>query len=78
MKIEIMGTGCPKCETAQRNVEAAVRELGIEAQIVKVDQVADIVARGVMMTPAVAVDERIIASGRVPTVEEIKRQLQEA
>lgn len=75
MKIEVLGTGCPKCKATLSNVEAAVQELGVEAEIVKVDQVADIVARGVMLTPAVAVDGQVVISGHVATLEELKQHL---
>ncbi len=75
MKIEVLGTGCPKCKATLNNVEAAVQELGVEAEIIKVDQVADIVARGVMLTPAVAVDGQVVISGHVATLEELKQHL---
>lgn len=75
MKIEVLGTGCPKCQATLRNVEQALRELGIPAEIVKVTDVREIVARGVMMTPALAINGEIKVSGHVPTVEEIKQLL---
>lgn len=75
MKIEVLGTGCPKCQATLRNVEQALRELGIQAEIVKVTDVTEIVARGVMMTPALAINGEIKVSGHVPSVEEIKQLL---
>lgn len=72
MKIEILGTGCPKCQTLAKNIEAAVRELGIEATIEKVTDIAEIANRGVMMTPALSVDGDIKLVGRVAMVEELK------
>jgi len=76
MKIEVLGIGCPKCQATLRNAEQAVKELGISAEIVKVDDLSEITARGVMMTPALAVNGEIKCSGRIPSVEEIKAWLQ--
>jgi len=75
MKIEIMGTGCPKCKATMANVENAVVEAGVEAEIVKVEDIAEMAARGVMMTPALAVDGVVRIAGKVPTVDEIKELL---
>jgi len=75
MKIEVLGTGCPKCQATLRNAERAVKELGIQAEIIKVDDIAEIAARGVMITPALAIDGEIKCSGRIPSVEEIKSWL---
>ena len=76
MKIEVLGTGCPRCQATVRNAEQAVKELGIQAEVVKVDDLSDITARGVMVTPALAIDGEIKCSGRIPTVEEIKSWLE--
>ena len=76
MRIEVLGTGCPKCQATLRNVEQAVRELSIQAEIAKVDDLVEITARGVMVTPALAIDGEIVCSGRIPSVEEIKAWLQ--
>lgn len=75
MKIEILGTGCPKCVALAKNVEDAVRELGLEAEIVKVTDIVEIADRGVMMTPALSVDDEIKLVGKVATAEELKRLL---
>ena len=72
VKIEVLGTGCPKCQATIRNAEEAVKELGIQAEVVKVDDIAEITARGVMVTPALAIDGGRKCSGRIPAVEEIK------
>jgi len=72
MKIEILGTGCPKCKTLTSNAEKAVRELGIEAEIVKVTKLKDIMNYGVMLTPALVVDGKVKSAGKVHTSEEIK------
>ncbi|MFH1007289.1 MAG: thioredoxin family protein [Candidatus Latescibacterota bacterium] len=75
MKIEILGTGCAKCKKVLTNAEAAVKELGIEAEIVKIEQIDDIINYGVMVTPALAIDGEVKAVGRVPKVAEIKAWL---
>jgi len=75
-KIEVLGTGCPKCSQTAKNAEEAVRDLGVEAEVVKVEDVNEIVARGVMLTPALAVDGQVVVSGHVPSIEEIKKHLQ--
>jgi len=75
MKIEILGTGCAKCKSLAKNVEKAVQELGINADIVKVDSITEIMDRGVMMTPALYIDGESRMVGKTATVEEIKRML---
>jgi len=75
MKIEILGTGCAKCKSLTKNVEKAVAELGIEAEIVKVDSIQEIMNRGVMMTPALYIDGKSKIVGKTATVEEIKKML---
>ena len=72
MKIQILGTGCPKCKKLAENAETAVKELGLACEIEKVTKINDIMAFGVMMTPALAVDGNVKLVGKVPTVEEIK------
>jgi small redox-active disulfide protein 2 len=72
MKIEILGTGCPKCKATVANAQKAVAELGVQVEIVKVEDLMEIASRGVMMTPALAIDGEIKAVGRIPTVDEIK------
>ncbi len=75
MKIEILGTGCAKCKGLLKNVEKAVQELGIQAEVVKVDNIKEIMDRGVMMTPALYIDGESKMVGRTATVEELKRLL---
>lgn len=72
MKIEVLGTGCMKCRRLFKNVEIAVKELGITAEIVKVDDISEIINRGVMLTPALAVNGEMKVSGRVADVKELK------
>ena len=75
MKIEILGTGCPKCKQTEKNVRKAVDDLGVEAEIVKVEDLQEIVNRGVMMTPAVFIDDEVKVVGRIPSPEDIKKLL---
>ncbi len=75
MKIEILGTGCAKCKSLAKNVDKAVQELGIDAEVVKVDSIQEIMDRGVMMTPALYIDGKSVMVGKTATVEEIKRML---
>lgn len=72
MKIEILGMGCPKCKKTVANAEQAVRELGIDAEIVKVEKIDEIMKYGVMMTPALVVDGEVKCAGKIPAVEEVK------
>ncbi len=74
-KIQILGTGCPKCKMLMANAETAVKELGIQAEISKVDKIQDIVKMGVMMTPAIAVDGTVKSAGKLLTPDDIKKLL---
>jgi small redox-active disulfide protein 2 len=74
-KVQILGTGCPKCRTLTANAESAIKELGMDAEIEKVDQIKDIVRMGVMATPALAVDGVVKSSGHLLSVEQVKRIL---
>ncbi len=74
-KIQILGTGCPKCRKLAENAEAAARALGIEYTIEKVTDINEIMNFGVMMTPALAVDGEVKVVGKVPEPEAIKAML---
>lgn len=73
MKIEVMGPGCVKCRRAEENISAVVRKLGLDAEVVHVTDLDEIVSRGVMMTPAVFIDGKKVLEGRVPTERQIRR-----
>jgi small redox-active disulfide protein 2 len=75
MKIEILGTGCPKCKATEKIVKQVVEELKANAEVVKVEDLQEIVNRGVMMTPAVVVDGEVKIVGHVPSADEIKKLL---
>ena len=72
MKIEILGMGCPKCKQLLNNVQKAVDQKGIVAELVKVEDMDKITEYGVMMTPALVLDGVVKVAGKVPSVEEIK------
>lgn len=77
MRIQILGMGCPKCRKLYETAEKAVEELGLEGvDIEKVEDLSEISAMGVMMTPALAVDGVVKVSGRVPSVREIREMLE--
>lgn len=75
MNIKILGSGCANCKKLQANTEEAIKELKIDATIEKVEDINQIIDYGVMKTPALVVDEKVKASGRVLSTEEIKEIL---
>ena len=75
-KIQVLGTGCPKCKKLAENAEAAAKAAGIEYELEKVTDLNKIMEMGVMMTPALAVDGKIKAAGKVPYVDAIKNMLE--
>jgi small redox-active disulfide protein 2 len=78
MKIEILGTGCPKCEKLAATAEAAARNLGIDFELTKVKDIAEISRRGVVFTPAMAINGEVKVSGKVPDEAEITTMLTSA
>lgn len=77
VKIEVLGTGCAKCKRLFANVQEAVKDQKISAEIVKVEELDEIIDRGVMLTPALFINGEVRAEGRVPCVDEIKEMLKE-
>jgi small redox-active disulfide protein 2 len=75
MQILVIGPGCTRCKTLAQHTEQAVKELGVAAEITKVTDLRQIIALGVMMTPALAVNGTVKLAGRVPSVEDIKKLL---
>jgi len=75
MKIQILGMGCPKCNKLQENAIKAAEELGIDYEIEKINTVEKINEMGVMITPALAVDGKVLISGKLASVDEIKKLL---
>lgn len=76
MKLQVYGTGCPKCQRLAEAVRQAADELGVAYEMEKVTDINQIVAAGVMVTPALAVNGKMKVSGRVPSAAELKELLQ--
>lgn len=74
-KLQILGTGCPKCKKLAEMTEEAAKDLGIEYEIEKVNEVQKIMEFGVMVTPALAVDGEVKVAGKLPSVEDIKKMI---
>jgi small redox-active disulfide protein 2 len=73
--VQVLGTGCPKCENLRKNAEEAVKSAGIEARVEKVSDINAIIGLGVMTTPALAIDGEVKVAGKVLQPEEIKKLL---
>lgn len=73
--LQVLGPGCPKCKKLAENAEAAAKALGLDYQLEKVTEISKIMAFGVMMTPALAVDGEVKVVGKAPTVEDIQAML---
>jgi small redox-active disulfide protein 2 len=76
LKIEVLGPGCPKCRTLEKNVRTALQEMEMEAEVTKVTNVNEIAARGVFMTPGVVVDGKVASSGHLLSVNQVKKILE--
>ena len=73
MKIEVLGPGCPKCMSVEQNVKKALAELALSADVEKVTDIRQIIQRGVMSTPALAIDGTVVLQGKNPTVDQLKQ-----
>ena len=78
MKIEILGTGCPKCRKLEEIVRLTVAKLGVDAEVIHVTGIEKILEYGVMSTPALVIDGKIWVSGRIPSECEMERLLRQA
>lgn len=76
--IQILGTGCPKCKKLEEHAREAAKAIGLECEVLKVTDIQAIMNMGVMMTPGLAIDGQVKFSGRVPSVDELKKILVEA
>jgi small redox-active disulfide protein 2 len=76
MKIEVLGPGCPKCNSTMENVKKALVELGKTAEVIKVTDINAMIERGVMSTPALMIDGKLMVQGKTPNVEQIKDWIQ--
>jgi small redox-active disulfide protein 2 len=75
MEIKILGTGCPKCKALEEITRKVVIETGIDATVTKVDDIMEIMKYNIMVTPALVVNEKVVAKGRIPSFDEIKQFL---
>jgi small redox-active disulfide protein 2 len=71
MKVEVYGTGCPKCNMLEANVKKVLKNLGVAAEVSKVTDIEEIVNKGLMSTPALAIDGEVVVAGRVASVGEL-------
>lgn len=76
MKIEVLGPGCPRCQSLEANVKEALKQLGMEADVEKVTEMGQIAAKGVMSTPGVVVDGEVKSAGKLLSVDELKAILE--
>jgi small redox-active disulfide protein 2 len=72
MKIEVLGPGCPKCMSMEQNVRKALAELAIEGEVEKVTDIQKIIQKGILSTPALVIDGRVVLQGKNPTVAQLK------
>ena len=75
MKIQVLGSGCPKCKTLTERVEEAVAALGLDCEVEKVTDINEIISFGVMMTPGLVIDGEVKSAGKLLSVEDIKDML---
>lgn len=75
MKIKILGTGCPNCKILEKNTKEAVEDLKLKADIEKETDIAKIMEYGIMSTPALVIDEKVVSYGKVLSSDEIKKLL---
>ena len=76
MDVKVIGAGCPDCDKLKASTEAALKELGINAEIQRITALKDIVLLGVMAAPSLLVDGKLLISGQAASKEEVKKQLE--
>jgi small redox-active disulfide protein 2 len=77
IKLEVFGIGCPKCQATERNASEALRQLGLEGEVKLVKDQVQIIQKGIISTPALAINGNVKAMGRIPQVKEIVNWLSE-
>jgi len=75
MEIKVLGTGCPKCKALEKATRDVVAELGLDANVSKVEDIMEIMSYGVSSTPALVVNEKVVLKGRMPSTSELKELL---
>lgn len=78
LKVLVLGSGCKNCHTVQERAQQAVTEMGIDAQVELVSDMQTIMRYGVMQTPAIVINEKLVSAGRVPATSQIKQLLTDA
>ncbi len=78
MVIKVLGSGCKNCVTLKANTDTALKKIGIEAEVVKVENMKDIVGYGVMQTPALVIDEKVVSYGKVLKTDEIVKLIEKS
>lgn len=73
MEIKVLGTGCPKCKMLEKATKEAVSELNLDAIVTKEEDIVKIMQYGIMSTPGLVINEKVVLSGRVPSMDEIKK-----
>ena len=77
MEIKILGTGCPNCKKLYAAAENAAKEMNVDAEFEKVEEIQEIMKYGVMRTPALVINEKVKVFGRIPSVDEIKKYIED-
>jgi small redox-active disulfide protein 2 len=77
MKIRVFGPGCPRCKQTEQNAIEALKKLNLEAEVVKVSDLQEVMRHGIMLTPGLAIDGEVVSTGKIPSVEEIKKWISE-
>lgn len=75
--IKVLGPGCPKCKTTFHNVEAAVKQLGMEAEIIKIEDIEEMMKYNILTTPVLMIDDVVKIKGRIAQIDEIKEFLKQ-
>lgn len=75
MEIKVLGTGCTKCKSLEKVTREAVEKTGVNATVTKVEDIVEIMQYGIMTTPALVIDGKIVVKGKVPSVDEISKLL---
>lgn len=78
MEIKVLGTGCNNCKKTKAVVAEAIKELGINAAVIEVQDIPSIMAYGVMSTPAIVIDEKVVSTGRVPAKSQVMQMIRQA
>jgi small redox-active disulfide protein 2 len=78
MEIKVLGTGCPNCKKTKAIVAEALKELDVHVQVVEVQDIPSIMAYGVMSTPAIVIDEKVVSAGKVPAKSQVVAMIRSA